>query len=363
VAAPVDVGDLLNRAKRDVERARFRARNGIRLIVGTDQPYVGLTPRDEVWARDKVRLYRYHGDHRAFGDTPNPGAGRPPVLLVMSLISRHYIFDLQPKNSCIEFLLGQGLDVFLLDWGVPDELESDFTLATYCDDYLPRAVSAVAAEAGSEAVTVYGYCLGGVLALLYAAGHPDDPVANLITMATPVDFSGLGPLSALMDGRVPPEDLVDATGNVPPGVIFNAFRTLAPTGEIVNYANLWQHLWNDRFVDGYQAMNGWVRDHIPFPGGVLRDMAELVSTGGFTRGEAPLGRRRVRLADITCPFLSVLAEADHIVPVDAAAGLADLVGSKDATELRLPGGHVSLFVGRPAQTRSLPAIVDWIAHH
>ena len=65
MAVPVDIGDLLNRAKRDVERARFRARNGIRLIVGRDQPYVGLTPRDEVWARDKVRLYRYHGDHRA----------------------------------------------------------------------------------------------------------------------------------------------------------------------------------------------------------------------------------------------------------------------------------------------------------
>jgi polyhydroxyalkanoate synthase len=363
VAAPVDVADLVNRAKRDVQRARFRARNGIKLMIGADRPGLGLTPKDEVWARDKVRLYRYRQDHRAGADTPKPGAGRPPVLLVMSLISRSYIFDLRPENSCVEFLLGQGLDVFLLDWGVPDELEAGFTLATYCDDYLPRAVAAVAAEAGAEAVTVYGYCVGGVLALCYAAGHPGDPVANLITMATPVDFSGLGPLTALIDGRVPPEDLVDVTGNIPPGVIFNAFRTLAPTGELVNYANLWQHLWNDRFVEGYQAMNGWVRDHIPFPGGVLRDLAELVPNKGLAAGEVRLGRRTARLADITCPFLSVLAEADHIVPIDAATGLADMVGSKDATELRLPGGHVSLFVGRPARARSLPAIVDWIVDH
>jgi polyhydroxyalkanoate synthase len=363
VAAPVDVADLLNRAKRDVQRARFRARNGIKLLIGADRPGVGLTPKDEVWARDKVRLYRYRGNHRAVADTPKPGAGRPPVLLVMSLISRSYIFDLQPENSCVEFLLGQGLDVFLLDWGVPDELEAGFTLATYCDDYLPRAVSAVAAETGAEAVTVYGYCVGGVLAICYAAGHPHAPVANLITMATPVDFSGLGPLTALIDGRVPPEDLVDATGNVPPGVIFNAFRTLAPTGELVNYANLWQHLWNDRFVEGYQAMNGWVRDHIPFPGGVLRDLAELVLNKGLAAGEVRLGRRTVRLADITCPFLSVVAEADHIVPMAAATGLAEMVGSKDATELRVRGGHVSLFVGRAAQTRSLPAVVDWIVGH
>lgn len=362
MAAPVDVADLLSRVKRDMQRARFRARNGIKLAVGAARPNVGLTPKDEVWAMDKVRLYRYRGDHGAREES-RPDARRPPVLLVWSLISRPYAFDLQPKNSCVEFFLGRGLDVFLLDWGVPDELEAGFTLATYCDDYLPRAVSAVAAEAGSDAVTVYGYSLGGVLALLYAAGHPDDPVANLITMATPVDFTRLGPLFALIDGRIPVQNLIDATGNVPPAVLLNAFRTLAPTRELVNYANLWQHLWNDRFVEGYQAMNGWLHDQIPLPGGVLPDLAELVANRGLASGEVRLGRRTVRLADITCPFLSVLAEADHVVPLDAATGLTALVGSKDATELRLPGGHVSLFVGRPAQTRSLPAIVDWIVGH
>ena len=36
-----------------------------------------------------------------------------------------------------------GFDVFMLDWGVPDELDADNSFATYVDEYLPRAVEAV----------------------------------------------------------------------------------------------------------------------------------------------------------------------------------------------------------------------------
>ena len=64
-----------------------------------------------------------------------------------------------------------------------------------------------------------GYCLGGVLAALYAAGHEDAPVRNLILMATPVDFDEMGAMVAfLRDGRLNADELVDDTGNVPADV-------------------------------------------------------------------------------------------------------------------------------------------------
>jgi polyhydroxyalkanoate synthase len=43
-----------------------------------------------------------------------------PVLLVYALILRPYILDLLPGNSLVEHLLGEGFDVYLLDWGCPD---------------------------------------------------------------------------------------------------------------------------------------------------------------------------------------------------------------------------------------------------
>jgi polyhydroxyalkanoate synthase len=40
-----------------------------------------------------------------------------------------------------------------------------------------------------------------------------------------------------------------------------------------------------------------------------------------------------------------------------------LVGSDDATELRLAAGHVGLVAGRSAAKVTLPGIADWIRAH
>ena len=74
---------------------------------------VGPSPRDEVHREDKVRLYRY----RAQVDEPYG----VPVLIVYALVNRPYIMDLQEGRSLIQGLLRAGLDVYLLDWGCPDE--------------------------------------------------------------------------------------------------------------------------------------------------------------------------------------------------------------------------------------------------
>ena len=110
---------------------------------------------------------------------------RQPLLLVHSLVSKSYIFDLVEGNSVVEALTARGFDVYLTDWGVPDELEANNTLETYADYYLPRMVRAACRASGSEDLNLLGYCFGGVLSLLYAAGHPHDPVRSFAFVATP----------------------------------------------------------------------------------------------------------------------------------------------------------------------------------
>ena len=100
------------------------------------------------------RLYRYV-------PTVEPDDLLPtPILFVMSLVTTAKVFDLQEDNSLIRRFLDAGHDVYLLDWGVPDAVESKNTLETYCDEYLPRAVRAVVEESGSEDLNLFGYCLG-----------------------------------------------------------------------------------------------------------------------------------------------------------------------------------------------------------
>jgi polyhydroxyalkanoate synthase subunit PhaC len=339
------VSAIIQRVQRDVERAALRGRNGLRYAAGTSRPKVGRTPKDVVWRHHKAELWRYRSDAVRY---------RPPVVIVHSLVSRSYVLDLYPGNSAIAFLLGSGLDVYLLDWGVADEADAGNTLATYARGYIPEALEALGGD-----VTLVGYCFGGVLTLLACAWQPELPVRNLALMATPVDFAGMRAITALVrEGRLDPDDVIDDTGNVPPEAVESSFRLLKPTAEYSQYANLWQHLWNDEYVEGYQAMGQWTRDHVPFPGAAFRETVErLVRANGLMDGSlADLGR-------ITVPVLNVLAERDHIVPMAAAEPVVALVGSEDAHELRLAAGHVGLVAGRSAAKVTLPGIAGWIAEH
>jgi polyhydroxyalkanoate synthase subunit PhaC len=349
--------DLASRVRREVARSARRTRNGVRYATGSGRARVGQTPHEVVWRRDKAELWRYRGGPVRFD---------PPVLIVHSLVSRSYILDLRPGNSTIEYMVAQGLDVFLLDWGVPDELDADNSLETYVDEYLPRALDAVRRETGAREVTLAGYCLGGILAALFAAGEASAPVRNLILMATPLNMDAMGPMvAALKEGRLDADDLVDETGNVPPGVLYNGFFMLAPTATVAQYATLLDNLWNDEFVEAYSAMAQWTRDHVPFPGTAFRQVVDqLIRRNALMSGSIRLGGRRIELARARGSVLNAMAERDTVVPLSAAEPVSELVGDPTRREeLRLPGGHVTFGAGRHALTHTMPMLTEWIKQH
>ena len=352
----IDPLEVLGRVRRDAERSAQRARNGLRHLSGVDHVGVGLSERELVWSRDKVRLFRYASDRRTLG---------PPILLVMSLITKPYVFDLRPGSSLVECFVQRGFDVFIVDWGVPDVVESANSLETYCDEYLPRASRAAMAAAGAKELTVFGYCLGGVLSLLFVAGHPEIPVRNLVLQATPVDLTDMSPVVGLLQrDHLKPEEFIDDTGNVPPSLVFDSMRINKPSGELSGYADLWQHLHEDEFVKSYQALMGWARDHIPLAGATFRQLVDLfVRRNLLASGQVPLGDRIVDLDDIRCPVLCIIGEHDDIVPPKAIEPLADLLTNAETTVLRLPAGHVGLIVGRQAAKVFIPAVMDWIQSH
>jgi polyhydroxyalkanoate synthase len=353
--APLPATDRIDAVRREAQRSLFRARNGIKLLAGS-RPVVGATPRDIVWRRGKAELARYHSDKRS---------RRPPVVIVWSVVSRAYILDLRPGHSFIEQLLDSGIDTFMLDWGAADAVDSGNTLEVYVDNYLPRALERALEVAGSDEIDILGYCFGGVLSCLGVAAYPEIPVRNLAVMATPIDLRHIeGLIKSFRRGGLEVDDLLDETGNLPADAVYRGFASLRPTTDIFKYATLWERLWSDEFVDGYQAMAGWIRDQTPMPGALARQLVDLLLRRNIlTTGEIPLGGRTVRLADITCPLLNVMAENDHMVPPAASEVLSRLVGSSDVTDLRIPAGHIGLAAGRDAARTTVPRIVEWLNAH
>ena len=344
--------NVLDRVLLEAERNALRARNGIRMAAGLSRPKLGTTPKDVVWRRGRSELWHYRNDSVRFS---------PPLLIVFSLFSRSYILDLLSGNSFVERLLAAGFDVYLLDWGVPDERDAANQLEDYVDDYIPAAVERVRHLTGAEEINLLGYCFGSVLSLLYAAHHLDAPLRSLTVMTTPVDLQQLGPLTSVIgkDG-LDVETMLDADGNLPPQIIHQAFQVLKPTAQITQYVDLWERLWGDDYVTAHQAMAGWASDHIPLPGGVAKQLAKMVQDNAIVNDTLLLGGDRVTLSAITVPFLTVLATRDHIVPEASAAPLIDLVGSPDKHELRLDAGHVGLLVGRGAAKTTIPTIIEFL---
>ena len=112
-------------------RAPVAAVEFANLLLTRDDAAIGVTPKDVVWTHRKTTLYRYRSTRRTHA---------LPVLLVFALINRPDIFDLRPGNSFVEYLLDEGYDVFLLDWGVPGDEDADMGLDNYVCDELPWAM-------------------------------------------------------------------------------------------------------------------------------------------------------------------------------------------------------------------------------
>ena len=331
----------------------LRARNGLAYLAGGKRPATAQTPKDLVWKRDGARLWRYRSGARRY---------RPPVLIVHSLVSKSYVLDLLPNTSLVRYLVGEGFDVFLLDWMPPEPADAENTLETYADGYIPSAIDALLDDAGAREVTLAGYCFGGILTLLTAAGHPELPIRNMMVMATPCDYREMGFMSNMFaDGRLDPDDVVDETGLVPARALDEGFQALKPTDAVAQQVNFLESLWNDEFVEGFLAINQWARDQVPFPGAAFRQTVNLlIRQNALLDGVIPLGRRTARLKDIRCPFLNAFAEQDGITPAASSEPLTQLVGSDDATELRLHSGHIGFVAGRQAAKVARPQIADWI---
>jgi polyhydroxyalkanoate synthase len=189
-------------------------------------------------------------------------------------------------------------------------------------------------------------------------GRDELPIRNLITLMTPCDYAEMGFMSRMFrPGRLDANDVIDDTGLVLAAAMDEGFQSLKPTDQVVQQANLW----NDKWLEGLLAMNRWARDQVAFPGAAFRQTVRvLIRENALASGVIPFGRGEVRLRDISCPYLNVFCEQDTIVPAASSEPPVGLVGSKDASELRLQSGHVGLVAGRQAARVARPQIADWI---
>jgi len=353
-STPSASAEVVRQWQEELDRNYRRLKNLSEMTLSPREPRTGQTPREEIHRTNKSRLYRYASTRRH----------RTPVLFVPNLgISRPYIFDLLPGGSFVEHMVNEGFDFYLLDWGVFGPEDNDLSIEHCVTRILPRMARKVLASSGASDLSVLGYCMGAPLSAAFIASHPEVPVRNFINMAGPIDFTKVGLFGLWLDKRYfDVNQFVDTLGAVPADLVRAGFKLLKPTMDLSTNLNLWWNLWNDKYVEGFNALNKWANEYVAFPGEFFRGwVRDFYQDNRLYRGELVLGGRPVHLDAITCPLFVVGAKEDYIAPPACVRAIMDAVASRDREYIELPGGHISLIAGRGAATHCWPKVSAWLA--
>ena len=339
----------------------------------------GLTPREVVWSRNKTRLYRYR--------RPSEGVRRRrpvPVLLVYGFVLKPYVLDLVPGNSLVEYLVGEGFDVFMLDFGISGAEDARLTLEDFVLDYMHGAVEKVVETSGAEGVSLFGQSQGGTLCAMYASIFPGGPVKNLVLLSAPTEFAprNPGPLGlwthASRNGGVffDPAVVPRFFGNLPTDLassFINTAASLQATGVGMAARSVAFGLYDaalrevraragrDVSLRSWLAVSKWVDDAAPFPGETFRRwVGDFYQRDRLVKGQVELRGRRVDLSNIRCPVLNISGKWDYVVPPSQTEATTVLAGSRDKESVSLDAGHVGMLVG-PGAADLWPRVRDWLA--
>lgn len=154
-------------------------------ILGKD---LAITPGDVVYRNDVLELIQYKSQTNK--------VHRKPVLLIPPQINKYYIFDLTPKNSVLNYLVQQGLQMFVISWRNPNKTEGNWNLETYVKALL-EVLQVMQTICRCKKVGVISGCAGGLTtqALLGYLAKVKKPIIShqslLVTALTPNNHSVL----------------------------------------------------------------------------------------------------------------------------------------------------------------------------
>ncbi len=320
---------------------------------GTVESGKGRSPADIYAVMDDVRLHRLRPTHEELYPVP--------IVLVPSLLSKWYVFDLHPARTMAGFLRDHSYDVWVVDWGKPRRKRPTLGFENYVDDYLASAIDDITGAVEVDQVSVLGYSLGGVISTLFSALYPDR-VRNLITLTTPIDFHRTG-LTATWARYFPVNPFVDFWGNVPAWWM----RAAVTSSSLPRVVKLRTTLGGDEAdphrKEVLRAVRGWIGDGVPVAGEMYRTLVrDCYKHNMLIRNTLHIGGRVVELSSIEAALLTITASDDHLCPPPSAQALNRAVTVEDETAIMVPGTHLGAVIGPKAHHLLWTRIVDWLEH-
>ena len=224
---------------------------------------IGSCPYDVVYQEDRIRMLHYKPLTSKQIQTP--------LIISYAIVNRFHIFDFDPKKSWVRYLLENGFDVYMIDWGTPTNMDKFLGFDDYVNDYLDNCVEYACEQSSVDKVSLQGYCTGGTLATVYSALHPEK-VKNLVATAPVIDGWKDTTVVSNIAKSFDVEKMVDTIGNMPPEFMYYCFSILKPFEQgIEKYLKFFQNMDNEKYVDSFLKIEKWLAETPPIPGELFKE--------------------------------------------------------------------------------------------
>jgi polyhydroxyalkanoate synthase len=277
-----------------------------------------------------------------------------PLLIVPPTINKYYVLDLAPGRSMVEYLLGQGHQVFMVSWRNPDREQSFFDFDTYAGAVL-EAREAVAEITGQESVNLMAACSGGIITA-GALGHLADEgslgkAASLTLLVCAIDNEQAGTTGALATKEMAAVAVAESArrGYLDGEALAGVFAWLRPNDLIWNY--MINNYMLGKEPPAFDILY-WNQDTVRLAAGLHRDFVMMALDNALARpgGLKVLGSA-VDLGQVDTDSYIVAGSSDHIVPWQNAYRSTGLLGG-EARFVLSTSGHIQALINPPAREGS-----------
>jgi polyhydroxyalkanoate synthase subunit PhaC len=311
--------------------------------VGRD---LAVTPGAVVARSDIAELIQY--------EPVTDAVHRFPLLIVPPMINKFYITDLAPGRSMVEYLVGQGHQVFVLSWRNPDARHRDWDLDSY-GGAVVEALGALRAICEVPQASVCALCSGGIASAMVAAHLSTTgklgELATLCLGVTVLDQAQAGTASAMIDRRTASLAMAASRsrGYLDGRSLAEVFAWLRPNDLIWNY-------WVNNYLQGQTPppfdILYWNADTTRLPAAVHRDFIEIALANALTKpGEATMLGSPVDLSKVDVDSYLVAGIADHLCPWQSCYRSTQLLGGTSRFVLST-SGHIASMVNPPTNPKA-----------
>lgn len=241
--------------------------------------------------------------------------------------------------------------------------QAGFDFDTFWQQDLPAVIGYVRAHSGGGEIDYVGHSMGGMILYAYLS-QGGDGINAAVTLGSPTRLDWGSPrypvLNSLAENVLP--------GNLVLPSAFGAAATVALQGEIpgelgelilYNPENVSKETWKRLMATAIGDVSA----------AVLRQLARMLVTGGFTSADQQLDFRR-DMGNIRVPILVVAGKLDRIGSVPAVKdGYRALGGPKEWILLgeeygeQADYGHMGMVIGERAPSEVFPRVLSFLDRH